>query len=330
MGNLTRLGKTNLELTGWPELQREERNDNNSISFIYSKNTIISCINFSTIDSNNATMNDMNDTASSSKMNSIENITTIVWKLIDLTTRIENKRDDTCTMAIALHQQGFYDFKTIRDFEFVDEFENCFSFYGQNDANVGTDKGINVLISQGIRMRLRWLMLWIMHRETNRAIDPSCDNPDLWTYDELHEFQIEYRTGIITPSKSLLPILVRTRNSPRIPAATKDDFLSPTNSGIPKISTSTSTSKSKNKNENFARRSISTVKTHHASKSKKNINKIVEFENIEVDFGPLSKIDFGPLSNSQTTTTITDTRIKQILSSLSNNVHVECHNNNKM
>lgn len=81
-------------------------------------------------------------------------------------------------MAVALCQQGISDFDTPRLFNFKDEFENYFSVSKENDTNVSTTAGKDIIIIQGIKMYVRWLMFWSMYREGDSANDPKWNDPD--------------------------------------------------------------------------------------------------------------------------------------------------------
>ena len=76
-------------------------------------------------------------------------------------------------MAVAFQQQGIYTFYDLQMFDFTNEFENYFSTYKANDADVGTNSGKDVFIRMGIKMYTRWLLLWTRYREDNRDKDTN-------------------------------------------------------------------------------------------------------------------------------------------------------------
>ena len=55
-------------------------------------------------------------------------------------------------MAMAFHRQGIYTFSDLQNFDFTDQFKNSFSAYKVNDANAGTNSGMDVIIVQEIKM----------------------------------------------------------------------------------------------------------------------------------------------------------------------------------
>ena len=86
------------------------------------------------------------------------------------------KIDGDSVMAVALQQQQIRNFKDLQMFNFKDDFKNMFSTYKVNDADVGTNSGPDATIMGGVKMFIRWLFLWVAHREDNRATDPDSAN----------------------------------------------------------------------------------------------------------------------------------------------------------
>ena len=94
--------------------------------------------------------------------NSVRNLTPTIQKLIKVITDSNIKIDGDCVMAVVFHQQGIYSFYNLQMFDFTTEFENSFSTYKAKDADVGTNSGTDVFIRMGIKIYIRWLLLWIV------------------------------------------------------------------------------------------------------------------------------------------------------------------------
>ena len=152
----------------------------------------------STGDSNAIIVDNTEEITPSIMMNSIKNLDPIVEALINLVTQDIFIIDGNCVMAVALHQQGITTFDFLCEFPFSAEFQGRFSYYKQRDANVGTVNGKDVFIIEGIKMYIRWLILWCIHRKENNN-DPKSNNPLTWTHNEFRTFKIGYRSCSITP-----------------------------------------------------------------------------------------------------------------------------------
>ena len=67
-----------------------------------------------------------------------------------------------------------------------------FSTYKVNDADAGTNSGVDVTIVGGVKMYIRWLFLWVAYQEDNRAMDPNWNNWSVWTHEEFVIFKLAY------------------------------------------------------------------------------------------------------------------------------------------
>ena len=62
------------------------------------------------------------------------------------------KIDGDSVMAVAFQQQGILTFKDLQIINFKDDFENMFSTYKVNDADIGTNSGPDAAIIGGVKM----------------------------------------------------------------------------------------------------------------------------------------------------------------------------------
>ena len=151
--------------------------------------------------------------------NSVENLTPAIQKLIKVITNSNKKIDGDCVMAVAFQQQGIHTFIDLQMFEFTTEFENFFSTYKANDADIETNSGPDVVIITGIKMYIRQLLVWSIYREDNKDKDINWNNWKVWTHEEFREFKLACRRGDIVPISSILPNTVCPSNGPRTTAA---------------------------------------------------------------------------------------------------------------
>ena len=132
-------------------------------------------------------------------MNSIQILDPIIGTLINLITNTKHATDCKHVMAVALHQHGITTFDHLCEFPYSAEFHGRFSYYKQQDADVGTINGKDVFIVVGIKMYIQWLVLWCIHRKENKN-DPKSNNPLEWTQDEFCHFKTGCRSYSITPT----------------------------------------------------------------------------------------------------------------------------------
>ena len=84
---------------------------------------------------------------------SVNKLTPAIQKLIKVITNSNIKiNSDDCVMVVAFQQQGIHTFNDLQMFEFTAQFENAFSTYKANDANIGTNSGPDVIIITEIEM----------------------------------------------------------------------------------------------------------------------------------------------------------------------------------
>jgi len=148
----------------------------------------------------------------------VNSISDLDKKITDLLTLVTNKEytiDDTCSIAVALNQQGIHKFDQLRRFQY-NEFDTRFTSYKEADSDVGTAKGKDVIIIGGMRMYLSRLFLWAIHRMNNKKTDPNANDPTAWTYDEFDDFCIGCNLGTITPLSPIQSTTIRAGNAPRL------------------------------------------------------------------------------------------------------------------
>ena len=91
-------------------------------------------------------------TASTTMTNSVKNLKPSIHKLIRVITDSNVTIDGDCIMAVAFQQQGISTFKDLQMFDLRNDFENVFSTYKANDADDGTNSGVEVTIVGGVKM----------------------------------------------------------------------------------------------------------------------------------------------------------------------------------
>ena len=91
-------------------------------------------------------------TASTTMTNSVKNLSPLIHKLIRVITDSNATIDGDCIMAVAFQQQGISTFKDLQMFDLRNDFENVFSTYKANDADDGTNSGVEVTIVGGVKM----------------------------------------------------------------------------------------------------------------------------------------------------------------------------------
>ena len=131
--------------------------------------------------------------------NAVKYLTPAIHKLIKIITNSNIKIDGDCVVAVAFQQQGIHTFKDLQMFANINEYENSLSTFKANDADLGTNSGTDVFIKTGIKMYIRWLLLWTRHRENNKCNDINRNNWETWTHDEFLEFKLAFWRGDITP-----------------------------------------------------------------------------------------------------------------------------------
>ena len=148
--------------------------------------------------------------------NSVPHLAPILGDLIKLITNSNPTIDGTCVMAVALHQQGIRTFENLQSFNYKDDFHNCFTTYKEHDTDVGTNSGPDIVIIQGIKMYIQWLIIWAIYREDDSDNDANYNKPNTWTRDEFRKFKTGCRNGTIIPISSILPTGVGLGNSPHM------------------------------------------------------------------------------------------------------------------